>query len=130
MFNLKTAAKHSELFSLFSHIVTGCDPEISQSKPSPEIFTLCASRYVLTNISTSLRLTFSLSRFPDPPDPANCLVFEDAPNGVTAGLAAGMQVVMVPDHKVTKEFLLPATQVLASMEHFQPEDFGLPPFSV
>ena len=53
-------------------------------------------------------------------------MFEDAPNGVTAGLAAGMQVVMVPHHNVTRQFLLPATQLLATMEHFQPEDFGLP----
>ena len=67
-------------------------------------------------------------RFPTPPEPSQCLVFEDAPNGVEAGLAAGMQVVMVPDHKVTKEFRLSATQVLATLEHFQPEDFGLPPF--
>ena len=94
LFNLKTSAKHSEFFSLFSHIVTGCDPELSQSKPHPEIFTLCAAR------------------FPAAPDPSQCLVFEDAPNGVEAGLAAGMQVVMVPDHKVTKEFRLAATQVL------------------
>ena len=67
-------------------------------------------------------------RFPTPPDPRQCLVFEDAPNGVEAGLAAGMQVVMVPHHKVTKEFRLAATQVLATLEHFDPQDFGLPPF--
>ena len=90
--------------------MTGCDPDLSQSKPHPEIFTLCAAR------------------FPAAPDPSQCLVFEDAPNGVEAGLAAGMQVVMVPDHKVTKEFRLAATQVLDTLEHFQPEDFGLPPF--
>ena len=56
------------------------------------------------------------------------MVFEDAPNGVTAGLEAGMQVVMVPHHKVTRQFRLAATQVLATLEHFQPQDFGLPPF--
>ena len=67
-------------------------------------------------------------RFCESPTPSSCLVFEDAPNGVRAGLEAGMQVVMIPDHKVTKQFMLPATQVLASMEHFQPQDFGLPPF--
>ena len=67
-------------------------------------------------------------RFPTVPEARQCLVFEDAPNGVTAGLEAGMQVVMVPHHKVTKEFRLAATQVLATLEHFQPQDFGLPPF--
>jgi len=109
--DLKVSAKHSEFFSLFKPIVTGCDAELKDTKPSPEIYQLCASR------------------FPSPPSsPTNCLVLEDAPNGVQAGLAAGMQVVMVPHHKVKKEYLLPATQVLATLEHFQPEDFGLPPF--
>jgi len=109
--DIKTSAKHSEFFSLFSPIVTGCDPNIKQAKPSPEIYQLAASR------------------FSSPPSSlANCLVFEDAPNGVQAGLAAGMQVVMIPHHKVKKEYLMPATQVLATMEHFRPENFGLPPF--
>ena len=39
-----------------------------------------------------------------------------------------VQVVMVPHHKVPKNYLLPATQVVATLEHFNPQDFGLPPF--
>ena len=38
MFQLKTSSKHSEIFSLFSHIVTGDDPEVTSAKPSPEIY--------------------------------------------------------------------------------------------
>jgi len=109
--DLKISAKHSDFFSLFSPIVTGCDPNINQAKPSPEIYQLCSSR------------------FSSPPSShASCLVFEDAPNGVQAGQAAGMQVVMIPHHKAKKEYILPATQVLATMEDFIPQDFGLPPF--
>ena len=90
MFNLKTSSKHSEVFKLFSHIITG--DEVSAAKPSPEIYKVASEKF-------------------NSHDP-RCLVFEDAPNGVTAGIEAGMQVVMVPSDKVTKQYLLPATQVI------------------
>merc|ERR1712106_45115 len=63
--DIKISAKHSEFFSLFSPIVTGCNPTLKQAKPSPEIYQLCASRF------TS-----------QPSSPGSCLVLEDAPNGV------------------------------------------------
>lgn len=55
-------------------------------------------------------------------------MFEDAPNGVQAAVAAGMQVVMVPDPRMSQELRKNAIQVLASLEDFHPELFGLPPF--
>ncbi|XP_018796392.1 PREDICTED: probable pseudouridine-5'-phosphatase isoform X1 [Bactrocera latifrons] len=102
---------HRDVFKLFHHRVCGStDPEVKAGKPSPDIFLIAASRFL------------------DKPDPSNCLVFEDAPNGVQAALSAGMQVVMVPDELVTEEMRKDATQVLKSLDDFRPEDFGLPPF--
>lgn len=56
------------------------------------------------------------------------MVFEDAVNGIKAARAAGMQVVMVPDQRLDKSMTSEATLVLKSLEEFQPELFGLPPF--
>ena len=52
----------------------GCDAELVKSKPDPQIYDLARQR------------------FEDGAEAGQCLVFEDAPNGVEAGLAAGMQV--------------------------------------
>lgn len=103
--------KHRELFDLFHHYVYGStDPDVINGKPAPDIFVVAGKR------------------FPDNPKPENCLVFEDAPNGVRAATLAGMQTVMVPENFVAPELRQEATVVINSLEDFQPEIFGLPKF--
>lgn len=110
-FELKTSG-HKDLFSLFHHcVLSGDDPECKHGKPAPDCFLLAAQR------------------FPDNPDPSKVLVFEDAPNGVEAAHAAGMQCVWIPHKGINKETHRHlATLVLESLEDFRPEMFGLPPY--
>jgi HAD superfamily hydrolase (TIGR01509 family) len=63
---------HRELFELFDHVITG--DTVKDGKPCPEIFQKALSKFGQV-------------------DPASVLVFEDAPLGVEAALAARMNVV-------------------------------------
>jgi pseudouridine-5'-monophosphatase len=57
------------------------------------------------------------------------LVFEDAPNGVAAAKAAGMQVVAIPHPLNDRALFAEADLILESMEHFDPAEWALPPLA-
>ncbi|CAG9771977.1 unnamed protein product [Ceutorhynchus assimilis] len=104
--------KFPELFSKFHHVVCGgTDPEVHNGKPAPDIFLVAASR------------------FDEPiPEPNKCLVFEDSVQGMKAGLAAGMQVIIIPEPMISYEDWKLATLRLDSFNYMMPELFDLPPF--
>eukprot|EP00879_Flechtneria_rotunda_P008552 GHRR01008959.1.p1 GENE.GHRR01008959.1~~GHRR01008959.1.p1 ORF type:complete len:293 (+),score=67.09 GHRR01008959.1:132-881(+) len=111
-FDIKTQ-QHKELFKLFNHIITG--DQVSKGKPDPEIFERAAAGFDLP-----------------PASPAHCLVFEDAPTGVKAALAAGMNVIMVPDPNLSRDHIdgLGAAALLKSLQQFDPNKWGLPSLEV
>eukprot|EP00026_Physarum_polycephalum_P016451 Phypoly_transcript_17361.p1 GENE.Phypoly_transcript_17361~~Phypoly_transcript_17361.p1 ORF type:complete len:227 (+),score=42.65 Phypoly_transcript_17361:108-788(+) len=107
-FQIKTSS-HG-WFTHFEHIVMGDDPLVKKGKPSPDIFLEVARRWGVT-------------------DPKKVLVFEDAPSGVEAAVAAGMRVVAIPDKKADLSLFSKADQILSSMSDFKPEEWHLPPFA-
>lgn len=104
LFELKTT-NHQEMFNMFDLVVTGDDPEVKHGKPAPDIFAVAAARLGAT--------------------PSETLVFEDAPSGLAAGIAAGMRVIVVPDPNMDKSRYAEATLVLDSLAEFNPRDFEL-----
>jgi pseudouridine-5'-monophosphatase len=76
MFELKTM-RHRSWFGSFAAIVLGDDPRIRHGKPAPDLFLVAAN-----DLGAA---------------PSSCVVIEDAPAGVDAARAAGMQVVAIPD---------------------------------
>ncbi|KAF9377025.1 glutathione synthase [Podila verticillata] len=115
-FNLK-ATNNQHLFTLFDVIVCGDDPAIKNGKPNPDIFFVARDR---------LAEHFEQKEV----DNSNCLVFEDSPIGVQAGVNASMKVLWVPDENIARLYpnLEGPTLRIDSLEEFDPVFFGLPPF--
>ncbi len=81
--------------SYFDVVVSG--QQVVHGKPAPDIFLLAASK-----------LGF---------DPHDCYVFEDGPNGLHAGVAAGCSTIMVPDLiKPTEELHEICTGIYPTLE--------------
>jgi beta-phosphoglucomutase family hydrolase len=70
--------------------------DVAESKPSPEVFLLAASRLGIA--------------------PENCVVFEDAPKGIEAAARAGMSAVGVTSYHTIKE--LENKNVLFTIEDY------------
>ncbi len=105
LFEAKTSS-HKNWFKLFDAVVTSDDPEVRHGKPAADIFNVAASRLDA--------------------DPENTLVFEDAPSGLAAGIAAGMRVIVVPDPNMDPSRYPGAVRIYDSLDQFNPCDFGLP----
>jgi len=101
--------KHKKWFSQFAQIVRGDDPELKQGKPAPDIFLLAAKRIGV--------------------EPKECLVFEDAPSGNEAAIAAGMSVVVVPHPEMDLNDFKNPSQIITSLKNFDPKSWGLPRFT-
>jgi pseudouridine-5'-monophosphatase len=103
LFELKTA-RHREWFRVFGAVVLGDDPRVRRGKPAPDIFLLAAAELGAA--------------------PAACVVVEDAPAGVAAAHAAGMQVVAVPDPHMDRAPFADAEVVVGSLAELVPADLG------
>ncbi|KRY68707.1 Pseudouridine-5'-monophosphatase [Trichinella pseudospiralis] len=105
-------SKYPELFKLMHHAT--CIPEekeISRGKPHPDGYLFCVTRFN-----------------PPIPNANQVLVFEDSVSGALSGIAAGMQVVLVPDESLDKSKYPNVTCAIKSLFDFKPEWFHLPPF--
>lgn len=91
--------QETALDGLFDAEVTG--DEVEHGKPAPDLF---------------LRAAEKLGIAPD-----RCVVFEDAPNGVAAGKAAGMTVVAVPNETSRAHHFPVAPDVVLDSLHAAPE---------
>lgn len=110
-YRLKTETKHKRLFDkVFHHVITG--DQVITSKPSPDIFQLAAKGF---DEAGSIA-------------PSKVLVFEDAPIGVEAALAATMNVVLVSES--VEPGSVKCHQHLKTMEKFSPEIWGLPRYKL
>ncbi|MBI3769529.1 MAG: HAD-IA family hydrolase [Deltaproteobacteria bacterium] len=100
-FELKTRRHQAWFAAVFTVVITGDDPRLTRSKPAPDIFLLAAR-----DLGAS---------------PETCLVVEDAPAGVAAAHAAGMQVIAVPDPGMDRTRYADADLVVGSLREIHPE---------
>ena len=103
LFERKTL-RHRDWFSIFRAVVVGDDPRVKHGKPAPDVFLVAAAELGA--------------------GPQDCVVFEDAPVGLAAAHAAGMQVVAIPDHAMDRAPYAEAELVIGAYADVRPEDLG------
>ncbi len=91
-FELKT--RRHAWFELFECVICSDHPDVRELKPAPDIF-LVAARELGARVE-------------------DCLVVEDSPAGVQAALAAGIEVIALPDPNMTPEAYASARRVIRS----------------
>lgn len=94
---------HREWFRIFRAIVCGDNPRVVRAKPAPDIFLAAAS---------------DLGAAPE-----TCVVFEDSPFGVAGALAAGMQVVAMPDPALDRARFVGAHAIVTGFADVTPDEF-------
>jgi pseudouridine-5'-monophosphatase len=104
LFESKTR-RHRDWFSVFSAVVVGDDPRVKKGKPAPDVFLVAAADLGA--------------------EASECVVFEDAPAGLQAARAAGMQVVAIPDEAMDRGAYASAEFVIGDYAEIRPEDLGL-----
>lgn len=82
-------------YACFEHVLCGDDSKLKNSKPAPDIFLLCAEAMAV--------------------EPNSCVVFEDSPNGIRAGIAANMTVVAIDSPYVNPGDLDAAAQIVTDL---------------
>ena len=85
----------------FDAVVTGRD--VTRGKPDPEVFLTAAAKVGV--------------------DPSRCIVVEDAPPGIKAAHAGGMQAIGLASTGRTPEMLAEAEMVVTSLESLTPDSF-------
>jgi len=103
LFEIKTRT-HGAWFSIFGAVICGDHPRVERGKPAPDIFLVAAE---------------TLGAHPQ-----ECVVIEDAPNGVAAAIAAGMRVVGFPDPHMDRARFDDADFVVGSFDELRAEDLG------
>jgi pseudouridine 5'-phosphatase len=102
MYLLKTTRHRAWFTRCFGAIVLGDDPRVVRGKPAPDIFLVAAELLGAA--------------------PTACVVVEDAPVGVEAARAAGMQVVAVPDPAMDAARFADADLVIPSLRDLKASD--------
>jgi pseudouridine 5'-phosphatase len=92
LLTLKT--RHHGWMSHFATVVCADDAELLRPKPAPDIFLLAAERLGAS--------------------PGACVVFEDSPAGVRAGVEAGMRVIALCDPALDPKLLAGAERIIGS----------------